>query len=81
MSGASGDTSPGKRRKKSVARFSPSALTGKVSSRTSNDSEYGDGRIVVLSRRVTDSNLRGIGFLRQLLGNIGVISADQLFGN
>ncbi len=40
-----------------------------------------DGRIVVLSRRVTDSNLRSIGFLRQLLGNIGVISADQLFGN
>jgi len=39
-----------------------------------------DGRAVVLSRRVTDSNIRGIGFLRQLLGNIGNISAEQVFG-
>lgn len=40
-----------------------------------------DGRVVVLSRRVTDSNIRGIGFLRQLLGNIGVINTDELFDN
>jgi len=39
-----------------------------------------DGRAVVLSRRVTDSNIRGIGFLRQLLGNVGNISAEQVFG-
>lgn len=36
------------------------------------------GRIVVLSRRVTDSNIKGVGFLRQLLGNIGRVSAGQL---
>lgn len=30
-----------------------------------------DGRIVALSRRVTDSNITGISFLRQLVGNLG----------
>ena len=40
-----------------------------------------DGQVIVLSRRVTDSNIKGIGFLRQLLGNIGNLSAGQLFGN
>ncbi len=37
------------------------------------------GQVVVLSRRVTDSNIKGLGFLRQLLGNIGNVSAGQLF--
>lgn len=37
------------------------------------------GRVVVLSRRVTDSNIEGLSFLRQLLGNIGNVSAGQLF--
>lgn len=36
------------------------------------------GQVVVLSRRVTDSNIKGLSFLRQLLGNIGNISAGQL---
>ena len=36
------------------------------------------GRVVVISRRVTESNIRSIGFLRQLLGNIGRISAGDL---
>ena len=30
-----------------------------------------DGRVVVLSRRVTDNGLNDISFIRQLLGNIG----------
>ncbi len=30
-----------------------------------------DGRVVALSRRVTESNITGISFLRQLLGNLG----------
>lgn len=30
-----------------------------------------DGQVVVLSRRVTDDNLRDTTFIRQLLGNIG----------
>ncbi|MFZ5750301.1 MAG: outer membrane protein assembly factor BamE [Pseudomonadota bacterium] len=29
------------------------------------------GRVVVLSRRVTDSNIKGLGFIGQLLGSIG----------
>lgn len=38
-----------------------------------------DGRVVPLSRRVTDSNVKGISFIRQLLGNFGNFSAEQLF--
>lgn len=30
-----------------------------------------NGNVVALSRRVTDSNVQGVGFLRQLLGNVG----------
>ena len=30
-----------------------------------------DGRVVPLSRRVTDSNIKGISFITQLLGNFG----------
>lgn len=36
-----------------------------------------NGQAVALSRRVTDSNIKGIGFLKQLLGNIGRLRADQ----
>jgi outer membrane protein assembly factor BamE (lipoprotein component of BamABCDE complex) len=36
------------------------------------------GRVVPLSRRVTDSNIKGISFIRQLLGSIGKIRADNL---
>ncbi len=38
-----------------------------------------DGKIVPLSRRVTDSSVVSSGFLRQLLGNIGNIDPTQLF--
>ncbi|MGB8623824.1 MAG: outer membrane protein assembly factor BamE [Paracoccaceae bacterium] len=40
-----------------------------------------DGRVIVLNRRVTDDNIKGISFLRQLLGNIGQISASDLTNN
>lgn len=36
------------------------------------------GQVVALSRRVTDSNIKGIGFLRQLLGSLGTLRADQI---
>jgi outer membrane protein assembly factor BamE (lipoprotein component of BamABCDE complex) len=36
------------------------------------------GRVIVLSRRVTDSNIKGVSFLRQLMGNIGNFNAGQL---
>lgn len=32
------------------------------------------GRVVPLSRRVTESNIKGLGFVRQLLGSIGNIT-------
>jgi len=37
-----------------------------------------DGQVVALSRRVTDSNTRGVGFLRQLFANIGNITTGQI---
>lgn len=37
-----------------------------------------DGQVVVLSRRVTESSVQGAGFIRQLLGNIGGLRADQV---
>lgn len=36
------------------------------------------GQVVAISRRVTTSNIAGIGFLRQLLGNLGSISAADV---
>jgi outer membrane protein assembly factor BamE (lipoprotein component of BamABCDE complex) len=37
-----------------------------------------DGKVVAISRRVTDSNIKGVSFLRQLFGSIGNFTADQL---
>lgn len=37
-----------------------------------------DGRVIALSRRVTDSNIKGISFLRQLMGNLGNLKAGDL---
>lgn len=39
------------------------------------------GRVVALSRRVTDSNIQGLSVLRQLFGSIGRLRADQLLKN
>jgi outer membrane protein assembly factor BamE (lipoprotein component of BamABCDE complex) len=39
-----------------------------------------DGQVVTLSRRVTDSNTRGVGFLRQLFGNFGRVNAGSILG-
>ncbi|WP_415402711.1 outer membrane protein assembly factor BamE [Tateyamaria sp. SN3-11] len=39
-----------------------------------------DGRVVSLSRRVTESGVTDTSFLRQLLGNIGRIGPDGVFG-
>jgi len=37
-----------------------------------------DGRVVTLSRRVTESNIQGVTLIGQLLGNIGRLRADQI---
>lgn len=50
--------------------------------RVTNIERFGleDGQIVALSRRVTDSNTEGVGFLRQLFSNLGNLGAGQLLG-
>lgn len=36
------------------------------------------GKVVAISRRVTDSNIKGVTFLGQLFGSIGQLRADQI---
>ena len=38
-----------------------------------------DGQVVEISRRVTETNIKGIGLIRQLLGNFGRVQAGDLF--
>lgn len=47
--------------------------------RVSNVERFGleDGQVVALSRRVTDSNIKGVGLVRQLLGNLGRVNPGQ----
>ncbi len=40
-----------------------------------------DGQVIALSRRVTESNIKGVSFLRQLFGNIGNFAAEQFVNN
>ncbi len=40
-----------------------------------------DGRVIDISRRVTDSNIKGISYIRQLLGSIGRVRADDLLSD
>jgi len=39
-----------------------------------------EGRVIALSRRVTDSNIKGISFIRQLFGNLGRLDIGGLLG-
>lgn len=45
-----------------------------------NIGRYGlrDGHEVEISRRVTETNIRGVGFIRQLLRNVGRVDASEL---
>ena len=47
----------------------------------SNVERFGleEGQVVLLSRRVTSDNRTGVGFLRQLFGNLGRIDPGQFF--
>jgi outer membrane protein assembly factor BamE (lipoprotein component of BamABCDE complex) len=36
-----------------------------------------DGKVIAISRRVTDSNIKGTSFLRQLFGSVGNFAAEQ----
>ena len=46
----------------------------------SNVERFGlqEGRVVPLQRRVTESNIKGISIIKQLLGNIGRVTAEQI---
>lgn len=46
----------------------------------SNVERFGlrDGKVVAISRRVTETNVRGVTFLGQLLGGLGNLRADQI---
>ncbi len=37
-----------------------------------------DGRVIVLSRRVTESNIKGITFIKQLFGSFGQVDVSNL---
>lgn len=56
------------------------AVTFNESGVVENIARYGleDGRVVEISRRVTETNIKGVGFIRQLMGNFGRISLDQM---
>lgn len=51
--------------------------------RVANVERFGleSGQVVVLSRRVTDTNIQGVGFIRQLLGNIGNFNPGQFLND
>ena len=55
-------------------------ITFAASGTVSNIERFGleDGQVVALSRRVTDSNIEGISFLGQLMGNFGRVTARQV---
>ncbi len=58
------------------------AVTFSDNGTVENIARYGleDGRVIEISRRVTETNVKGIGFIRQLLSNFGRIRLDQLGG-
>ena len=48
-----------------------------------NVSRYGldDGKVIVLSRRVTEGGSGEISFIRQMMGNVGRMEAEDFFGD
>lgn len=58
------------------------AISFDASGVVSNIERFGleDGRVVVLSRRVTDSSVRDKTFIRQLLGSLGRFDAGTFLG-
>lgn len=59
------------------------AISFNQAGRVENIERFGleRGRVVPLSRRVTESNVKGIGFLRQLFGSIGNFNAADFLGD
>lgn len=59
------------------------AITFTEAGEVSNVERFGleKGQIVPISRRVTEENIKGASFLRQLFGNIGGLSGDKLLNS
>lgn len=53
------------------------------SGRVANIEHFGleKGEVVTLSRRVTETNIRGVSFLGQLFANVGRLNAEQLLND
>ncbi|MBF9045409.1 outer membrane protein assembly factor BamE [Rhodobacterales bacterium HKCCE4037] len=58
------------------------AISFSDAGRVTNIERFGleDGQIVQLSRRVTESSVRDVGFLRQILSNFGRINIGEALG-
>lgn len=56
------------------------AISFTEAGKVSNVERFGleDGRVVALSRRVTETNVHGVGFLQQLFGNVGRLRASDI---
>lgn len=59
------------------------AITFDAGGKVTNVERFGleRGKVVSLSRRVTETNIKGIGFIRQLLGSFGKIGPGLLTDN
>jgi outer membrane protein assembly factor BamE (lipoprotein component of BamABCDE complex) len=59
------------------------AITFDEAGTVTNIERFGlqDGRVVTLSRRVTDTNIKGASFIRQLLQNFGRVRAGDFLGS
>ena len=58
------------------------AVTFDKAGKVENIARFGleDGKVVEISRRVTETSIKGIGLIRQILGNFGNIRAEDLAG-
>lgn len=56
------------------------AISFKSDGTVANIERFGlqDGRVIALNRRVTDDNIKGVSFIRQLMGNIGRFNAEDV---
>ena len=52
------------------------------SGKVSNIERFGleGGKVVALSRRITDTNIKGLGFIQQMLGNLGRLNPNDFLG-
>ncbi|MDM7931070.1 outer membrane protein assembly factor BamE [Tabrizicola sp.] len=58
------------------------AITFNQAGVVENIGRYGleDGKVVEISRRVTETNIKGLSLIQQLLGNFGRLQAGDLLG-